>query len=234
MTFPLTIREEALVKSGRRCCVCHEFAGRSINVHHIIPEADNGPNTLDNAIALCLKCHSEAGHYNPRHPIGTKYSPMELRKHRDSLWQQIKDGRLSIFHEVRVTWKRIFTSIYLHTQRLIVNFHNCETSPVAEWRLLILIPSIIPVRVQQNIELLPPCRLHGIQYGTYKITGISKVFPGEDIEIIGKELSWLEYDINEDLYNCGRVNKMPLRWKLFLSSGAPIEGTVPWSQLHEF
>lgn len=36
---------------------------------------------------LCSRCHEEAGHYNSRHPLGTKYSPTELRKHRDDWWQ---------------------------------------------------------------------------------------------------------------------------------------------------
>jgi hypothetical protein len=57
------------------------------NVHHIQPEADGGPNTIENAIVLCLRCHGEAGHYNPKHPIGTKYSPAELRRHRDEWWE---------------------------------------------------------------------------------------------------------------------------------------------------
>jgi HNH endonuclease len=83
MSFPPDIREQALLNSHRRCCVCHEFVGRSVNVHHIKQEADGGENTLDNAIVLCLRCHAEAGHYNPRHPLGTKYSPQELRRHRD-------------------------------------------------------------------------------------------------------------------------------------------------------
>lgn len=55
----------------------------AVEVHHIVPEAEGGSNDADNAIVLCLKCHSEAGHYNPRHPIGTKFSPNELKRHRD-------------------------------------------------------------------------------------------------------------------------------------------------------
>lgn len=88
MPFPHLDKEEALVRSRRYCCVCHEFAGLYTNVHHIIPEAQGGPNTLDNAIVLCLRCHGEAGHYNPRHPIGNKYSPAELRRHRDLWWER--------------------------------------------------------------------------------------------------------------------------------------------------
>lgn len=87
MPFPDDVREEALVRSGRCCCVCHIRAGRDAVVHHIIPEAEGGPNTLENAIALCPHCHAEAGHYNPRHPLGTKYRPDELRRHRDEWWR---------------------------------------------------------------------------------------------------------------------------------------------------
>src|SRR5664279_3673055 len=90
MPFPDSVRKESLVRSHRHCCVCHNFSGRDVNVHHIILESDGGPNTLDNAIVLCLRCHYEAGHYNPKHPLGTKYSPEELRRHRDQWWELCK------------------------------------------------------------------------------------------------------------------------------------------------
>ena len=91
MSFSSEIREDALVKSRRYCCVCHAFTGRDVNVHHIIPTADGGSDTLDNAIVLCLKCHAEVGHYNPRHPLGSKYAPSELRKHRDEWWKYCEE-----------------------------------------------------------------------------------------------------------------------------------------------
>lgn len=86
MPFSNKIREEVLVRSQRRCCICHYFTGTKIEVHHIIPEAQGGRNTIDNAIALCFNCHAEAGHYNPKHPLGSKYSSNELIKHRDNWW----------------------------------------------------------------------------------------------------------------------------------------------------
>jgi hypothetical protein len=87
MPFSRPVREEALVRSGRRCCVCHRWLGVKVEVHHIKQEADGGANTIENAIVLCFDCHADAGHYNPRHPRGTKYTPQELRKHRDSWWE---------------------------------------------------------------------------------------------------------------------------------------------------
>ena len=86
MPFQKEIKETALVKSRRCCCVCHEFCGLYTNVHHMIPEAEGGEDVIENAIVLCLRCHGEAGHYNPAHPIGNKYSREELRRHRDEWW----------------------------------------------------------------------------------------------------------------------------------------------------
>ncbi len=86
MPFSPAVRTEALVRSKRHCCVCQEFAGRSVNVHHIEPEADGGNNEIENAIVLCLRCHAEAGHYNAKHPIGNRYHPDELRQHRNEWW----------------------------------------------------------------------------------------------------------------------------------------------------
>lgn len=100
MPFPVTVREDALVRASRCCCVCHTFGGRNIVAHHIIQEADGGPNTIDNAIPLCPMCHMEAGHYNKRHPLGTKYSPTELRRHRDK-WFSVCQAEATISASLR-------------------------------------------------------------------------------------------------------------------------------------
>jgi hypothetical protein len=92
MGFPPSVKEEALVRSRRCCCVCHEFAGLYTNVHHILPRAAGGPDTIENSIVLCLRCHGEAGHYNRKHPIGNKYSPAELKRHRQEWWQWCKNN----------------------------------------------------------------------------------------------------------------------------------------------
>lgn len=87
MPLSAKIREDSLVNSRRCCCICHEFAGLYTNIHHIVPEASGGENTIENSIVLCLRCHGEVGHYNPKHPIGNKYSPDELARHRNEWWE---------------------------------------------------------------------------------------------------------------------------------------------------
>lgn len=90
--FPPQVAEDALINSRRSCCLCHVYAGLYVNVHHIVPAAEGGPNTLDNAVVLCLKCHGEVGHYNPMHPIGRKFTHSEVRRLRDAWWEWCKSN----------------------------------------------------------------------------------------------------------------------------------------------
>ena len=84
------VKEDALVACRRKCCVCHMFCGRNIELHHIVMESKGGESTFDNCIPLCFNCHAEAGHYNNNHPKGTKYSSAELKRHRDNWYQTVQ------------------------------------------------------------------------------------------------------------------------------------------------
>ena len=95
MPFSKTTKEKALVAAGRRCCLCSDFKGVRLEVHHIEAESADGSNDFDNAIPLCFDCHADVGHYNPEHPRGNRYSDTELRGHRDRLYDQIRSGHLS-------------------------------------------------------------------------------------------------------------------------------------------
>ena len=96
MGFSTEVKEKAYIASARRCCVCKKFKGRNIEVHHIIQKADGGEDSYENAIPLCFDCHAEAGHYNPRHPKGAKYSSSELRSHRDYWYKVVAEGKVSV------------------------------------------------------------------------------------------------------------------------------------------
>jgi hypothetical protein len=62
-----------------------------MQLHHIIPESEGGPDTISNCIPLCLLCHAEVGSYNPLHPIGRKFSEDELRRHRDVWFEFVEN-----------------------------------------------------------------------------------------------------------------------------------------------
>src|SRR5204863_4912147 len=89
--FPLSVRLEALIVCQRHCCLCHQRKHTRLTCHHIVPEADKGPDTFDNCIPLCPDCHAEVMAFNPKHPSGsTPYHPEELRRRRDDWYASIK------------------------------------------------------------------------------------------------------------------------------------------------
>jgi|APFre7841882630_1041343.scaffolds.fasta_scaffold03277_2 guanyl-specific ribonuclease Sa len=92
MAFPPKVRRDLLIKSGRRCCLCMEYRGTHIEVHHIVPEAEGGTNKQSNGIPLCFDCHADVPAYNLKHPRGTKFTAEELRQHRNRLFQHIEQG----------------------------------------------------------------------------------------------------------------------------------------------
>ncbi len=88
--------EKLLVACHRCCCVCHRFCGVKIEIDHIIQQADEGPDTYENAIPVCFECHAEIHSYNPKHPRGRKFQASELLGHRDQ-WISICKERPEIF-----------------------------------------------------------------------------------------------------------------------------------------
>lgn len=92
--WPKEVQVKALVACGRKCCICHRFCGTKIELHHIQQEADGGLSDFDNCIPLCFDCHADVGHYNSRHPKGKKYTPGELRGHRDQWYVLINQLRI--------------------------------------------------------------------------------------------------------------------------------------------
>ena len=94
MSFSNKIKEEILVASARHCCVCHRHKGVKVEVHHIVPKEQGGEDVYENAIALCFDCHSDAGHYYAKHPKGTKFSPSELRRHKEEWFKIVKANNI--------------------------------------------------------------------------------------------------------------------------------------------
>lgn len=90
MAFLPDIMDEALVACGRTCCICKKFCGVNIEGHHIVPKAKGGEDTFDNCIPLCFDCHANVGNYNIEHPKGRKYTPNELRQHRDNWYEHVR------------------------------------------------------------------------------------------------------------------------------------------------
>jgi hypothetical protein len=88
VAFSDDVRNKVLLWSDRHCCLCKKACGINIEVHHLVPEEQHGGDDIDNAIPLCFECHGSVQHYNPNHPIGTKYKPDELKKRREQVYEE--------------------------------------------------------------------------------------------------------------------------------------------------
>ena len=92
MSFSPQTVEQVLVACGRHCCLCHKFCGTKIELHHITPRSEGGTDEIDNCVPLCFDCHAEVEHYNTKHPRGRKFTPGELKAHRDQWYGRFKQS----------------------------------------------------------------------------------------------------------------------------------------------
>jgi hypothetical protein len=76
MPFSEAVKLEAKRRSDFQCAACRN---PFVEVHHLIPQAENGPDTIDNACPLCARCHDLCG-ANPE-------KRKQLREMRDFQWE---------------------------------------------------------------------------------------------------------------------------------------------------
>lgn len=237
MSFPDLVREEALVRSRRRCCICQEFAGRNVNVHHIIQEADVGPNDIENAIVLCLRCHAEAGHYNPRHPLGTKYSPEELRCHRDKWWEHCEKHPNEIVGcGLDVTYKKDPSSNGdLHTYWLMISFTNGSPTKQSGFVLELLFPIGIPVSFKHGIyEVSRDVSIGGRHFTQFTIRSSDTIYRDQTVQIMDQARNALSYQMNDDLFDSSERSRWELRWNFYVGNMPPVREARPWGEMHKF
>lgn len=97
MSFSTQVKENALVACARHCSLCHRFAGLKMEVHHITQKSEGGTDDFDNAIPLCLDCHADMRSYDHKHPKGTKYTPTELKRHRDEWYKRVQGWPVALY-----------------------------------------------------------------------------------------------------------------------------------------
>ena len=96
MVFTENLKLEVKKKAAFRCCRCHEIG---VDIHHIIPQAQDGPDDIDNAAALCQNCHDRFG-ANPE-------KRKEIRQMRDWWYEVVREkysdqdsGKIATINEI--------------------------------------------------------------------------------------------------------------------------------------
>lgn len=132
MAFSEEVKLQVKRKSDFRCVVCNEPI---VEIHHIIPQEENGPDTIDNAVALCAHCHNIYG--------GNTSKREKLRQIRDNTYKRLEEefkpkksflkvekaeGRYKVLHEednivlrCNVSAKENFNQAAMKIYKLIYN-----------------------------------------------------------------------------------------------------------------
>lgn len=82
---------DVLFKCGRHCCICRRFRPTMLQVHHIIERQDGGTDEIDNLMAVCLTCHSDA---HTTGPFARRFTADELKQHRNRVYEMVRNGTL--------------------------------------------------------------------------------------------------------------------------------------------
>jgi hypothetical protein len=93
MSFTPEVKARMFVKCARICCLCFKQCGTNIEAAHIVAEGKGG-NEEDNGIPVCFDCHQEIGAYDPKHPLGNKFTMEELKDRRNHLYTLVEKGVL--------------------------------------------------------------------------------------------------------------------------------------------
>ena len=92
MPFTERIKKEARRLADGKCGSC-EQGGSPLEVHHIIPQKDGGPDTLENAIALCPSCHAILdGNPQLQKQLGEKREALARRREVDQSLIELPDA----------------------------------------------------------------------------------------------------------------------------------------------
>lgn len=83
MAFKESLKLKVKRKAHFKCCICETF--EFLHVHHIIPQEERGPDTIDNAAPLCTRCHDTYG--------GNPEKRKWIRERRD-FWYEFCENKL--------------------------------------------------------------------------------------------------------------------------------------------
>ena len=87
MSFPDSVVRDRFERAGGRCECCNRLLlaregwpsltlyhmlrlGVTFEAHHVVPQHENGPNTVDNCRVLCIPCHKATASYGTGEAAG--------------------------------------------------------------------------------------------------------------------------------------------------------------------
>ena len=219
MGFSENIKNRVLVESARHCCVCHRYRGLKIEVHHIVRESEGGDDTYDNAIALCFDCHTDAGHYNPNHPRGTKFSTSELRKAKEEWIATVKrNGILPSTEPDALHFRYYICTSYVHLTEILNGDYSVfpfENPMVVRNRVFESLAQVVAVHpypyrhaavwggsfssVEQYVEMYPTATVPSRNENSLSYYMVTRIPDIEELQLISSRDGLLQLMLETDM-----------------------------------
>jgi hypothetical protein len=95
MAFSEATKREARQRAHYQCVIYRTIA--FVEVHHIVPQAEDGADSIDNAAPLCATCHAHFG--------GNPEKRSMIREMRDFVWKQCE--RIEAGEALTATFQRL-------------------------------------------------------------------------------------------------------------------------------
>jgi hypothetical protein len=114
MGFSQKLKQSIRKRAHFACCLCFS---KNVEIHHILPKEQGGPDIEDNAAPLCPSCHELYGSNPTKRTL--------VREARDA-WYEICDKRFveySILHKIESRIQNI-ESYLIHSGDTLNNLHN--------------------------------------------------------------------------------------------------------------
>jgi len=134
-----------------------------------------------------------------------------------------------LFLDVR--FKTISRTAEVHRYRLIITYTNTLKETQDAWKLKVYFPPFLPLFPDDYDRY--EIRLDGEHYVQLESSSNNQVFPGETIEVVPRDVHFIEYEVNNNVHSRLR-QEHKVMWKFFTPNAPVIEGEKLLLELQDF
>jgi hypothetical protein len=135
---------------------------------------------------------------------------------------------------VTLSYEEMYISQHIHKYRLVAKFTNTFPEAQDGFRFEVFLPARVP-KESNGFHFEKDVQIDHELYSPAVYESSQRVFPGQPIEICGKETEvYLEYQMNYNVYWDLSSRPVQVLWKMYLQKASVMEGKVPFKDLHCF
>lgn len=122
-----------------------------------------------------------------------------------------------------------------HIYELVVKAKLNGTPMLKHFRLCLLWPDKIQIKKINDFDRRNRVKIEGQVYRELILEHDSRIYPGQEIEIVGPSCNYqIQYIFNDDIKDYVILNDVFLKYTIFFEESMPCEGEKSFTQLNDF